>query len=96
MNQPGIQVIDLRRCEGSFVIGYLDILMPKTGLIIYECKLCLHKDGKRSVRLPDRKIKKADGTWGWAPAMKFQNDHRQDQFSAHCLAAIEIFEEDEF
>jgi hypothetical protein len=81
------------------LIGFCDLTLAPSGLILHDCTLHSRPDGKRWVGLPARpqidsvtRLHRKDATTGkflWAPSVEIYGQAERQRFQKAALAAID-------
>jgi hypothetical protein len=75
-------------CNKGVLPGFADLYIPKTGLEIYGCQLCL-KNGKQWLNMPQREYTNGEGEKKYLSIVRFRERDVQDSFAKAAITAIE-------
>jgi hypothetical protein len=84
-----IKCTKFRRYEKNTLLGFADLELVRTGIIIRDCTWH-QKNGKEWVGFPARSYQDKDGKTQWSPLVEFAEGAKEarEQFQQQAVAAI--------
>lgn len=83
-----VEVINYKHVNKGVLQGFVDLYLPKIGLEIYGCQLCM-KNGKKWLNMPQREYTNAEGEKKFLSIVRYKEREVQDAFCAAAIKAIE-------
>lgn len=85
-----IECTNFKEHKEGCLTGFADFYIEKWQAEVKGCKI-FEKDGKRWVKLPDRKFINDEGDTAYAPILKFLHVESNQIFSEKAIEAIDKF-----